>query len=344
MRLPAFLALAAALAAPAPVALAVPVRGLYEASAPVADQGAPAREPALRSALQQVLVRLVGQRQLPEAALALLPRASTLVQGYGYETAPATRELRLKAQFDGRALEAALRAQGLPVWGANRPAHLVWLALRDDTGARLVLDETTLPERAAAVVATAAARGLPLVLPAPTPSERQRAGFGDIWEGRSETVLAVSSRYASDAVVIARVGREGSRWIGRWTLLDGKGLSEDWTATGASLDEALTAGVDQLADRQAARLAAQTAVVQDLQLHVRAVDALRDYGRLLNYVRSLTRVRQAAVERAQGDTLVMRLRIEGERDALERTLDSGGVLRRDPEAPRGDVLGYVLVH
>lgn len=342
MRLPAFLALAAVLAGAAPVASAVPVRNLYEASVPVADQGPGAREPALRQALQQVLVRLVGQRQLPEGALTLLPRASSLVQGYGYETAPVTRELRLKAQFDGRAVEAALRAQGLPVWSSNRPAHLVWIALRDDTGARLVLDETTLPERAAALVDMAGQRGLPLVLPAPTASERQRLTFGEVWDGRTDTVLAVSSRYAADVVVIGRVGREGSRWTGRWTLVDGKGLSEDWTSTGPSLDEALAAGVDQLADRQATRLAAQTALVQDLVLKVRAVDALRDYGRVLGYLKGLARVRQALVQTAEGETLTLRLRIEGDREALERLLDIGGVLRRDAES--GEVLSYVLVH
>lgn len=344
MRLPAFLVLAAALAAAAPVALAVPVRGLYDASVPVSDQGSSAREPALRLALQEVLVRLVGQRQLPEAARSLLPRATSLVQGYGYETFPGTRELRLKAQFDGRAVEAALRAQGLPVWGVNRPTHLVWLALRDETGARLIVDEGSAAERAPALAGMAAARGLPLVLPAPTPSERQRLTFAEIWDGRTDEVLGVSSRYASDAVVIGRVGREGSRWTGRWTLLDGKGLSEDWSVSEGSLDAAIAAGIDQLADRQAARLAAQTALVHELQLRVRAVDGLRDYGRLLGYLKSLTRVRQSVVERAEGDTLTLRLRVEGERGALEQVLDASGLLRRDPESGRGDALAYVLVH
>lgn len=343
MRLPAFHGLAAAaLLLASAAAQAVPVRGLYEASVSVADQSPGGREPALRQALAVVLVKLVGQRELPSAATALLPRAGTLVQGYGYETTPGTRELRLKAQFDGRALEAALRAQGLPVWGASRPSHLLWIALRDDTGARVLLDEAGVNARAAAAPATAAARGLPLLLPSPTASESRRLDFNDIWNGRTDEVLAVSGRTGADAVVVARIGRDGSRWTGRWTLLDGKGLSEDWNVTGSSLDEVLVAGIDGLADRQAARLAAQTARVQDLVLTVRTVDALRDYARVLGYVRGIAAVRQAQVESAQGETLVLRVRVEGEPEALARTIDSGGVLRRDGAADDG--VAYVLVH
>lgn len=344
MRLPAFPALAAVLLLASGAAGAVPVRGLYEASVPVPDQGAGAREPALRQALSAVLVKLVGQRPLPDPALALLPRATGLVQGYGYETAPGSRELRLKAQFDGRALEAALRAQALPVWGANRPSHLLWIALRDESGTRTVLDESGVNERAAAAVTAAGERGLPLLLPAPTGSERRRLEFNEIWDGRTDELMAVSGRYGANAVVVARIGREGSRWTGRWQLLDGKGLAEDWTVSGSSLDDVLVAGIDQLGDRQGSRLAAQSTMLQELRLDVRGVDALRDYGRVLNHVRGLSAVRQAQVETAAGDRLTLRLRVEGDREALTRALDSGSALRRDPDTGDGDALAYVLVH
>src|SRR5687767_9930866 len=120
------LALAAALLAGALPASAVPVRGLYEAAVPVRNQNPDLREPALREALAAVLVRVVGTRSLPVAAQDLLPRANSFVQGYGYESAGTGRELRLRAQFDARAVEGALRAAGVSVWGVNRPAHIAW--------------------------------------------------------------------------------------------------------------------------------------------------------------------------------------------------------------------------
>src|SRR5688500_18507192 len=120
MRLPVCLALAGALFATAFDARAVAVRGLYEASIPVRNQSPDLREAALRQALEIVLVRVVGTRALPQPALDLVPRASSLVQGYGYESAAGGgRDLRLRAQFDARAIESALRGQGLSVWGSN---------------------------------------------------------------------------------------------------------------------------------------------------------------------------------------------------------------------------------
>ena len=110
MRLPAVMALAATLLASAFPAQAALVRGLYEASIPVRSQHPELRETALRDALEIVLVRVVGTRALPQPALDLLSRASSLVQGYGYESAAGGgRDLRLRATFDARAIETALR-------------------------------------------------------------------------------------------------------------------------------------------------------------------------------------------------------------------------------------------
>ena len=82
-----FFTLAGLLAAIAFSAQAVPLRGLYEASVPVPDQSPRTREQALQQALQTVLIRITGSRQLPvETGVPLLNRASSLVQNYGYET------------------------------------------------------------------------------------------------------------------------------------------------------------------------------------------------------------------------------------------------------------------
>src|SRR5689334_11384671 len=173
MRLSVSLALASVLLAATVPALAVPVRGLYEASVAVRNQSAEAREPVLQQAFQTVLVRVTGTRALPQAALDLVPRASSFVQGYGYESTGTGRDLRLRAQFDARAIESTLRAAGLPVWGANRPSHIAWIALRDDGQARAVLDAAAADARAPAIQAAAEAPVLPLVLPSYDATDRQ---------------------------------------------------------------------------------------------------------------------------------------------------------------------------
>lgn len=331
MRLYPCLALAATLLGSTLPATAVPVRGLYEAAVPVRSQSPDARGPALQQALEIVLVRVVGTRALPAAAQDLVPRATSFVQGYGYETVGAGRELLLRAQFDARAIEGALRASGVSVWGANRPAHVAWVALKDDGEPRQVLDAASAEARAPALLATAEARGLPLQLPAMDATDRRLVGFNDLWNGVVTGAEGASNRYNARMIVIARVGREGGQWLARWTLLSGEGASEDWTSMGGTIDQALADGIHELADRQAQRFAVRTGSSRDLQLRVSGVDSLNDYGRTLNYVRGLGPVRSAQVEAAEPGALLLRLRVEGDPETLARVIAAGRVLR-----PRGD--------
>ena len=126
MRLSRILALAGVLLAAAPPAPAATVRGLYEAAVPVRNQSPDARGPALQQALEAVLVRVTGRRVLPFEAADLMPRAGSLVQGYGYETAGPGRDLYLRAQFDGRAIDVpSCFIAGKSDWGIyQRPGSL----------------------------------------------------------------------------------------------------------------------------------------------------------------------------------------------------------------------------
>ncbi len=90
----------------------------YEARVPVADQSVPARDRALQEALAQVVNRVGGDGAANRAA-DLIARAPQLVQRYGYDVAPLTRQLELVASFDARSIESQLRASGVAVWGVN---------------------------------------------------------------------------------------------------------------------------------------------------------------------------------------------------------------------------------
>jgi hypothetical protein len=92
----------------------------YSASVVVADQGAEARDQGLREALGIVASRVSGT-PLSTRAAPVLARPATLVQQYSYGNND-KGELLLVASFDPHAVDAALKAQGLPVWGINAAA------------------------------------------------------------------------------------------------------------------------------------------------------------------------------------------------------------------------------
>lgn len=96
----------------APLASAQSAARDYTARIPIEADSAENREEALREALAEVLLRVSGVPAEPR----LLDQARRWVMHFGVvrdETG-----LGLQAGFDGRAIDNALRAEGLPVWGA----------------------------------------------------------------------------------------------------------------------------------------------------------------------------------------------------------------------------------
>lgn len=90
----------------------------YRAGVPAADQSNATRDAGLRQALEQVLVRVSGGTQ---GLSPILPRALSLVQHYQFER-DGTGAQQLVARFDPRGVQAALREQGLPVFGRYEAA------------------------------------------------------------------------------------------------------------------------------------------------------------------------------------------------------------------------------
>ena len=86
----------------------------YGAIVPVEDESATSRDKGLRMALILVLKGAVGRYDpATSPILALAPR---LVQQYSFVRDETSGDLMFKAVFDSRAVNDALRGQGLPVF------------------------------------------------------------------------------------------------------------------------------------------------------------------------------------------------------------------------------------
>ncbi|HIP52560.1 MAG TPA: DUF2066 domain-containing protein, partial [Chromatiales bacterium] len=148
-------------------ALAAPATELYEAEVEAGGQDATARNKAIRAALQQVLVKVSGNRQIlqREGVARELGNASSLVQQYRFRKEGEGDEGRLwlRASFDSTAINRMLRRHRLPVWG-TRPTVLAWLAV-DRKGQRRFLTRERFPSAYRAMKQAAQRRGLTLLSP-----------------------------------------------------------------------------------------------------------------------------------------------------------------------------------
>lgn len=317
--LPALAAGLALLAATFP-AQGARVEGLYQAEV----EQAGSRDEAFRAALGQVLVRMTGRRDAPgrPEVAPLLANAASFAQQFSQ---PAPN--RLWVAFDGLALERELGRLGQPVWGAERPSTLAWIAVDAGGGKRFVVASgAELDEEAAIhaeVLEAAASRGIPVVFPLMDAEDRARASFAEVWGGFEDSIREASERYGVDAVLVGRLAAE-DMGRGRWTLYGADGV-ERWNASVAD-------SIGRVADRFAARFAVvSSGETRTVQLSVAGISSIEDYGRVSRFLAGLTAVQALDVETVEGDEVVFRVSMRGEPATLDEAVRLGGVLRSDGE-------------
>lgn len=336
-RLPRFLAWLAFLLFLLPaIAPAVTGQELFEAEVPVSSQQPAERASAMKQALSEVLVRVTGQRELPQqpAGRALLDGAGNYVQQYRYFTVPDSEPPRLimRVRFDGEALRQALREQGVAFWGdAERPDTLVWLAV-EDRGRRYIVAEKDETPAGQQLEQASRQRGIPLLFPLMDLEDQSKVRFSDLWGGFFDHAREASQRYNPQAILIGRLNRSPTgSWVARWNLLVA-GSPSSWTNSDNQLAAVLSDGIDNVADTLSSRLAVRDAGAPAGMVSVRVDDirTLAAYARVNSYLDSLTAVRQLQVEEVNPTSVRYALQLDGSLQGLTQTIAIGTVLEPDP--------------
>jgi hypothetical protein len=307
---------------------------LYRVTVPPDPAAPDARAAAEKAAFARLLVRITGNRAAgtdPQLA-ALIENARAYENSYGLD-----RQGRAQVGFSASRVDQALTQLNFPVWGAERPLTLVWIAVDDGAGGRGLLGANDLPadltpatlallQTIRTDLATAAdERGLPLALPLLDLEDLGAVTFTDVWGGFEDRVGLASARYRADAVLIGRV-RPGL--IGQevdWLLL------KDGQRQGIA-GIALRDGIDAVADLYAQELSfvggASLARITVLDVATSA-----DYGRVLSYLETLSVLQNVDVESLDRGVLSLKVAARGDARVIERVLALGGVL--SPDAPLG---------
>lgn len=315
------LAFAAPLAAQAP--------GPYEGETVVGSQDASERGSALPQALQQLLVKLSGDRQVVVAAAA--ENAERLLQAYRYRTLDGGR-LALVARFDPAGVEALLSAAGLRIWPQPRPQPVVWLAIDDGRGPRLV--GSAQAQAVAALGQRANSRGLRLNYPLLDLEDQRQLNVEQIWSSDLRAAQAASARYATDAALLGKLYRSGAGWAVEWRVLVDGILLQEIRDSGPEAGPLLAAGADLAADVLAARHFSQSQGAGPAGRYAVWIEEIRsaeDYARLIGHLQQQPAIRRLQPLQARGSALQLDLELDTGIDGLARQLQAGGVLQ--PLAP-----------
>lgn len=305
---------------------------LYTGVVPVSGQGEAERTAMLPEALLHVLRKLSGQRDIsPGPALdAAMSRAGELLIAFGYSEAilpqpdgTKERSLRLEARFSPPAMDALLRDLGLQRWRVEREPVVLWVVVDDGRGRTLMPVEYAYEyERMEAV---AERRGLPVAWPGLSEELTEQIDVQLLWGGYTEQLVGEGSATEGVAVVAAR--REGPEWNVRWSYADGT-MNSSWRSRAPDLEQALTSGAEELADRVAAINAIGPAGQGefDAALRITGLAGASDYARCLTYLRGLSLVDGVDVLGIGPAGLRLQLVLNAEPAYLEDILRRDGVL------------------
>ena len=298
-----------------PAAKPKPTRnpGFYKAEVSVNSESDAERRGATVRALAQVLVRLTGNPQAGSNAVvrrvagnveALVTESSIRQDPQTINGVPTFKSI-LAVSFDPDAVDALVAGAGLKFWTSARPKPILWLAIDDGRGPRLVTGQQT------KVVKPLADRGLErgmrYLLPAGTTSEQ--AAVSAIWSLNGALMQPLTSRYSSDVQQLGKVYRKPPGWAADWLLMQGGTELARWSFADSDPRRVIASGVDEganaLAKRDAVALDAGSAGPQ--QIEVGGVNSQADYVRLMAYLQTMAAVRKVSVLEAAPGRLRLQL-------------------------------------
>jgi hypothetical protein len=309
--------------------------GAYEAEVPVNSQSDADRNGALARALGNVLAKLSGDRGVmarPGVAQSLRG-AKDYVASYDYRQdqstsasgAPSYRTV-LVARFRQDDVDGLIGALGLPLWPQPRPKPVVWLAIDDGSGPRLVTVQQA--NAARPLLNRAIERGYKLGLPSGSAAEQ--ALVGAIWRQDTAAVARASARYAPPMQLVGKLYRDKSGgWVADWVFVDGGKELNKWSTRDTDARRAMAGGADGAADalvRRYAKAGAATGTAGTYRIVVTGIHSAEDYMRLAAGLRDTPVVRNVVPVRAAGDRLELALEMTTGLAGLNRMLGDNGVL------------------
>ncbi len=305
-------------------------QGIYQAEVPVKGQGAAERNAGFARALVQVLGKLSGDRSAAgqPGVGQELRRASEYVDGYDYRqdegispvTGAPTFGTTLIVRFDQAKVDNIAGALGLPVWPQPRPRPVLWLAIDDGNGPRLV--GLSKADAARAVLDKAVERGYKLGLPAGNAAEQ--AAVGAIWRNDTAAVARISSRYQPPMQLIGKLYRDKGGWTADWVFVDHGRVLSKWSSNDPNARRAMAAGADGAADalmRKYARRGAGSGPAGTYRVLFTGIDSAQDYMRLSAYLQRMALVRRFTPLRATPEGLEVNLELSTGLTGFRRLLD-----------------------
>lgn len=325
------------------------VHHLYEVEVPVEGQGLEERAYVVREALKEILVRISGR--VEAASLAedetFVPRPVLFVQQFRYRkfkaddvippapdgAKPYTQKLWLR--LAEKRVSRLLREQGYPVWGKTRPATLVWLVV-DDQKQRTLIGNSTPHASRTYIKQEATKKGLPFRLPLLDLADQSKLQVTDVWGNFEDTILAASSRYQTEAVLVGRIYLSFAKtWNTRWSLYSA-GQRQDWEESNSdNLRAAVKQGLSKTGEVLSNRFAQVDTLIENgnILIQVKNISDLKTYNKVIKYLENLSVVTEVQAHQVNESDVMFSISSRSGRLGVSQAVALGHVLVADISEP-----------
>ncbi|MCY3819758.1 MAG: DUF2066 domain-containing protein [Gammaproteobacteria bacterium] len=318
---------------------------LYEVEVTAESRTGANQRGAARSALREMLMRMTGLKNVPmsQPIVDALNAPELYYVQYRFVQDGNDADQRLQVSFEPQAIQDLVAEASLPIWSADRPRVLAWLAIREDGPIR-VLDSGSDHPLADSLRQRSRQRGVPLRLPLMDLEDRELISPPAVWDGFAYTLDAASRRYGAEVVLVGRAARiADDEWRTDWELwIDNEPRAFSYSVE--DVEAGAAQAMDEVADELMQRLAVFGRDATAIEIAVRGAGSIGRYADLMRYLSNLEYIERVHLTAAGQETLTLRVVTRTTAERLAELLSKDGAFRRLPAIPglrdpnRGDVI------
>ena len=309
---------------------------LYDVEVPAKSQAEADRRSAARSALREMLMRMTGLKNLPmsEPIVRALNSPELYYVKYRFIQAEEDDKQRLQVSFEPKAIQELVSEAALPIWSADRPRVLAWLAIREDGRIR-VLDSTSDHPLAEGLRQRSRQRGVLLRLPLLDLEDKELISPTAVWDRFVFSLDAASRRYDAEVVLVGRAAPVADgEWRTRWEFWLNDAPRE-FSYSDADVEAGAVRAMDEVADELMQRFAVFGLDAAAIEITVRGAGSIRRYAALMRHLSNLEYIERVHLTAAARETLTLRVVTRSTPDRLGELLSKDGAFRRLPTLSGG---------
>jgi hypothetical protein len=304
---------------------------LYDVEVPARSQAQGDQRDAARTALREMLTRMTGLRNVPmsQPIVRALNSPELYYVQYRFIQARDDGEQRLQVSFEPKAIQELVSDAALPIWSADRPRILAWLAIREDGRVR-VLDSNSDHPLAESVRQRSRQRGVPLQLPLLDLEDRELISPPAVWDGFAFSLHSASRRYDAEVVLVGRAAPvDNGEWRTDWEFWL-NGAPRQLRYSDADVQAGAVQAMDEVADDLMQRFAVFGLDATDIEIAVRGAGSVRRYAALMRHLSNLEYIERVHLTAAARESLTLRITTRSSVERLGELLSKDGAFRRLP--------------